>query len=177
MLETIFASLILSVAAVGVLLFLARSWFESRVKSSIEYEYKRQFELFQRQLNQKQQIELVADLIAQYANTPHSEPMTREQRTKLNKLSFQASLWLPGELAIELAKRLQNAPDAKSHFEIVLSARHLLTGDKSIGVEHVTYWDAALEKKAGSASDRSSGLTEVQLMVKPEVPETLGHSG
>lgn len=140
MLEVIITAILASGATTGLVAALAKTWFEARVKASIEHEYKKQFELFQRQLNQQQKVELVAELLGELLATPFGETVTREQRTKLNKLSLQASLWLPPELAIELSKRLQNQPDAKSPFQLVLIARRLLIADSSIGTEHVTIW-------------------------------------
>ena len=148
MFESIFTSVLAAVATVSVLAFLGKSWITARLKASIEQEYKKQFEFFKRELDQKQKVELVADLLAEYMKTPHGETVTREQRTLLNKLSLQASLWLPSELAIELSKRLQNRPDAKTPFDIILIARRELTGDTTITGDHVTLWDAQREQKA-----------------------------
>ncbi len=131
--------------------YLGRTWIESRLKASIDHEYKKQFALFQQELDQKQKVELVADLLAEYLKTPSNEVMDREQRTRLNKLSFQASLWLPSELAIEIGKRLQNKADAKSPFELVLDARRLLIGDSLIRADDVTWWEFSKEKTAGVA--------------------------
>ncbi len=139
---------LLSIAGISIVGFLSRNWIKARLKASIEHEYKKQFELFQRELNQKQKVELVAELLAEWARTPHGETVPREQRTLLNKLSFQASLWLPSELAIELGKRLQNKSDAKSQFEIILIARRLLIGDASLSLGDVTWWEPSKENRA-----------------------------
>ncbi len=45
-----------------------------------------------------------------------------------------------------MSKRLQNKPDAKTSWELVLFARRLLTGDSALGVQHVTYWGLEFEK-------------------------------
>lgn len=148
MFEIVSSSILASICTIAVIGFLGRTWIQARLKASIEHEYKIQFELFQRELNQKQKVELVAELLAEYAKTPYGETVPREQRTLLNKLSFQASLWLPSELAIELGKRLQNKPDAKTPFELILIARRLLIGDASITVADVTWWDPSKEQRA-----------------------------
>ncbi len=147
MIEVVISAFLASGLTATIVGLLAKAWLDARLKASIEHEYKKQFELYQRQLDQHQKVELVADLLGELLATPYGETVTREQRTKLNKLSFQASLWLPGELAIELSKRLQNQPDAKSPFEIMLIARRLLIGDTSIGVQHVTIWGSDRENK------------------------------
>lgn len=147
MLETIVTSAIASTLAFSIVAFMARKWVEARLKSSIEFEYKKQFELFQRQLDRHQKIELVAELLAEFIKIPAGEPLPRDHRHLLNKLSFQASLWLPSDLAIQLSKRLQNQPDAKSPFELILLARQLLTDDASLQLNDVTYWKVELEQR------------------------------
>ncbi len=147
MLQHVVAAILSSTFTVVIIAFLGRTWIEARLKSSIEHEYKKQFELFQRQLDRKQKIELVAELIAEYLKIPQGEKVPREQRHVLNKLSFQATLWLPSELAIQLSARLQNLPNAKSPFELILLARQLLTDDSSLGHEHVTFWNVELEQR------------------------------
>lgn len=147
MLETIITAALAGGGGTILVGVLGRSWLEARIRASIEFEYKKQFELFQRQQQQHDKIALVADLLAEYMKTPRGEVMQRDQRILLNKLSLQASLWLPAELARELAKRLQNAKDARSVYDLILLARKQLTGDTSIGLEHVTLWGSEKEKK------------------------------
>ena len=148
MLETILTSVTASATATVIIGFLGKTWIQSRIKASIEHEYKKQFALFTRELDRKEKIELVAELIGEYMKTPLGEVMEREQRLLLNKLSFKATLWLPSDLAIELSKRLQNLPDAKSPFELVLMARKALLNDESLKPEHVTIWSLEKELRA-----------------------------
>lgn len=148
MFEIISSSILSSICMAAIISFLGRTWIQTRIRASVENEYKKQFELFQRELDQKQKVELVAELMAEFIKTPYGEAIPRDQRTLLNKLSFQASLWLPAELAIELGKRLQNKPDAKSPFDLILIARRLLIDDSSITVGDVTWWDLQKEKDA-----------------------------
>lgn len=147
MLETIVTSVIASTLAFSFVVFMGRKWIEARLKSSIEFEYKKQFEIFQRQLDRHQKVELVAELLAEFIKIPAGEPLPRDHRHLLNKLSFQASLWLPSDLAIQLSKRLQNQPDARSPFELILLARQLLTDDAPLELNDVTYWKAELEQR------------------------------
>jgi hypothetical protein len=131
----------------GVIVFLLKAWIEARVKSSIEHEYSQKLEVFRRELDQKQKVELMSELLAEWIAIPRGEPIPREKRTLLNRLSFQAALWLPPELAIELSKTIQLQPNAKSIFEIILLGRKVLTGDESLTPAHVTFWNANVEKK------------------------------
>lgn len=147
MLEVILAALASGGVSAGIVVFLARGWVEAKIKASIEHEYQKQLVLFQQELERKQKVALVAELVAEFIKIPQGEALPREQRHLLNKLSFQATLWLPRELAVELSKRLQNKPDAKSAFEIILLARKLLTDDVSLAPEHVTFWRPELEQR------------------------------
>ena len=150
MIETFFAALAGTSIAGAVVVFLTKTWIETRLKESIKHEYDQKLEQFKQALEasrlEKQKIELVSELIAEWMANPHGEIFSKEYRARLNRLSFQASLWLPSALAIELSKRLQNKPDAKSSWELVLFARRLLTGDSSLSVEHVTFWGLEFEK-------------------------------
>jgi len=130
-----------------VAVFLLRTWLAARITNSIKSEYDRQLEVYKRELDRKQKIELVSELLAEWIKHPKGEPVPKEQRTKLNKLSFQASLWLPKELAVELNKALQIRPDAKSIFEILLLARKQLLGDDSLTTDSVTFWKPELEQQ------------------------------
>jgi hypothetical protein len=147
MLEVLAAAISSGAISAAVVVFLGRAWVDARIKGSIEHEYRKQLVLFQQELDRKTKVALVADLMAEFIKVPQGEPLPREQRHLLNKLSFQATLWLPPELAIELSKRLQNASGAKSPFEIILLARRLLTDDASLEPGHVTFWRSDLEQR------------------------------
>ncbi len=145
--EAIVAALLSSAITITVVGLLGKSWLEARLKASIDHEYKKQFEIFTRELNRKEKVELVAELVAEYMKTPYGEKLDREQRLLLNKLSFKANLWLPGELAKELGKRLQNKKDAKSPFELILVARKLLIGEEGITQDDITWWEPGQETR------------------------------
>jgi hypothetical protein len=145
--EAIVAALVSSAVTSAVLGAIGKAWLESRLKASIEHEYKKQFEIFTRELNRKERVELVAELMAEYMKTPHGEKLERDQRLLLNKLSFKATLWLPAELAVELGKRLQNKKDAKSPFDLMLVARKLLIGEGGITADDITWWDPGQETR------------------------------
>ena len=147
MLQTILSAILASGIATAILAFLLKSWIEAKLKSAVEHEYQKQLEIFRRNLNRKEKVELVAELLAEYMKTPYGEVMSREQRFILNRLSLEASIWLPSDLAIEVSKRLQNKPDAKSPFDLVLLARKELLGDESLTGAHVTIWSSEKEKR------------------------------
>ncbi len=149
-------SLLTGGAAGAVVAFLLRTWVEARVKASIEHDYDQRLELFKRQLDERQKVAVLSELLAEWIAVPKGEPLPKERRTMINRLSFEASLWLPAELAKELSRTLQTKPGAKSIFEILLLARKQLTGDESLSAEHVTFWGAEFEKLGAPVTSSGS---------------------
>ena len=131
----------------GITAFLAKTWIEARVKASIEHEYAQQLERYRK-------VELVAELFAEWIAVPVGEVVPKERRTRMNQLSFAASIWLPANIVREMSKRLQNQPGAKSYFEVLLLARKELLGDESLEAKDITFWDARLEKKGQPVIER-----------------------
>ena len=154
MLESVLSAIFASVLVNGFILYLLKEWLATRLKSSIEAEYKKQHELFTRELDRKEKVELVSELLAEWIKVPAGENLEREYRTNLNKLSFQCTLWLPPKLSKELSLALQRNNDAKSIFDILLMARKELIDDQDIGTEHITYWgvDRETQKEQQQAS-------------------------
>ena len=120
--------------------FLFKTWIEARVVASITHEYDQQLERFKK-------VEVVAELFAEWIAVPRGEVVPKGRRTRMNQLSFAASIWLPPTIVMEMSKTLQLKPGAKSFFEVLLLARRELLGDQSLTPEHITYWGAELEKK------------------------------
>jgi hypothetical protein len=127
--------------------FLFKTWIEARLVASITHEYNQLLERFKK-------VELVAELFAEWVAVPHGEPVPKEHRTRMNQLSFAASIWLPSAIVIEMSKTLQLKPDAKSPFEVLLLARKELLGDQSLMAEHITWWRAELEKRGDAVVQR-----------------------
>jgi len=142
---------LLSVLAGGVggsvVAFLAKTWIQARVASSIKREYDQHLERHKRELDKRQKVELVAELFAEWIAVPPGELVPKERRTRVNQLSFAAAVWLPADLVAEMSKPLQGKPGAKSYFEVLLLARKELAEDESLRVESITFWGADLEKK------------------------------
>jgi len=141
-------SFLTSSAVIVLAIFLLRNWLIARITNSIKSEYDHQLEIFKRQLDKKQKIELISELLAEWIKYPIGEPIPREQRTKLNKLSFQLTLWLPKGLAEEMNKTLQHQENAKTIFDILLLARKELFEEDALTAEFITFWSYELEQKS-----------------------------
>ena len=86
---------------------------KSILKNTIEFEFKK-----------REQAAMVASLFAEWIDRPN-------EHKELNRLTWEATLWLPDELAKEVNKRLVNAPDAKEMKEILVSIKGIIQGRKS----------------------------------------------
>ncbi|MBL0252854.1 MAG: hypothetical protein IPQ12_09870 [Polaromonas sp.] len=142
--------------------YLANIWLKIRLQESIKHHYATQLEeikstikkendiqneLFKRNEDKKQKIELVAEILAVWMAVPPGEDMAKEHRTRMNTLSFQAAIWLPEKLAKELAKRLQGMPTALIHSELLILARHELNAEDGLTISDITHWPHTLEKQ------------------------------
>jgi hypothetical protein len=82
----------------------------------------------------RQQIKFKAELIAELLAVWLSNP---DDLTILNKLSYQAFLWLPDDISLDLSNLLSKAENAKSVPAIVAEVRKHLLGDTSITAQHI----------------------------------------
>ena len=135
--KVVFYSVSGSVVSIAMLILILKNWFITRLQLSVKAEYDRQTEVYKRDLDRKEKVEMVAELLAEWIQT---ETVTDEQRLILNKLSFKSALWLERDLVVELSKCLQLKPDAKSTFDIVLFARKKLLGVSDLEISDITYW-------------------------------------
>ena len=135
--KIVFYSVSSSVLFIAIALFFLKNWFLTHLQQSIKAEYDKQTEIYKRDLDRKEKIDMVAELLAEWIQT---ETVTAEQRLILNKLSFKSALWLEKDLVVELSKCLQTKPDAKSTFDVVLFARKKLLGVSDLEVSDITYW-------------------------------------
>jgi hypothetical protein len=119
-----------------------------QIKSSIKHENDQHIELFKRNLDKRQKVEIVAELLSVWLAVARGETTTKEHRTRMNLLSFQATIWLPEKLAQELSKTLQDIPNAMSYSELLIFARQELSEKDGLTPLNVTYWPSSLEKQS-----------------------------
>jgi hypothetical protein len=74
--------------------------------------------------------ELIAELLAVWVSKP-------EDLTRLNQLSYQAFLWLPDDIALDLSNLLAHAENAKSVPALVAAVRKHLLGQTVVTGEHI----------------------------------------
>ncbi len=106
-------AIILGTAVLAVVQTLFVFALKSIIKNTIEFEFRK-----------REQAAMVASLFAEWIDKPN-------EHKELNRLTWEATLWLPDELAKEVNKRLANAPDAKEMKEILVSIKGIIQGRKS----------------------------------------------
>jgi hypothetical protein len=91
----------------------------------IKKTYCKQIEDYKTELSMRAQAAMVASLFAEWTASP-------AEKKDLNRLAWEATLWLPDDIALEVNKRLQNRADAKDIKEILVDIKGLMHGKKSI---------------------------------------------
>lgn len=113
-----------TIAILGFIVFISRSWVIERLKASIKHEYDLRVLEVESQKEIRLKGEIVAELLAAWIRK--GEKLDYYQ---LNKLSFQAFVWLPKELAEELSNSLAHSPGAKDVRSIIKNIRTHLQGE------------------------------------------------
>jgi hypothetical protein len=116
-----FIGSIATVAILGVIGYLLRSWIIERLKASIKHEYDLKILEVERQREIRLKGEIVADLLAQWI---------RKNGTldyhELNRLSFQAFIWLPKNLAEKLSNSLSHELGSQDLRDLIKEIRTYL---------------------------------------------------
>ncbi len=102
----------LTVAIIGIIVYIFRSWIIERLKLSIRHGYDLKMLEIERQKEIRLKCEIVAELLAEWIREDD-----KVDYYQLNKLSFQAFVWLPKELAEELSNSLAHeagSPDVRT---------------------------------------------------------------
>ena len=111
--DAIIAYLLTPAVLFGVIAFIVKIW--------IDFVRDARNERIKNEIMIKNKAELIAELISEWIN--HSNDNAR-----LNRLSFEAFLWLPADIAKELSKTLCYKQGAKDINCILLMVRHYLLG-------------------------------------------------
>ncbi|EKF9477937.1 TPA: hypothetical protein ACGFXZ_003804 [Vibrio cholerae] len=102
-------------------------WLQSRIRYSIKNEYDQKIEQLKVDLNfsikKREEAALVAELLAEWISRP-------EDRKTLNKLLWEASLWLPDEEALEINKLLAHGGDITTK-KMIIKVRKIIQGGET----------------------------------------------
>ncbi|OHU87030.1 hypothetical protein BET10_19540 [Pseudoalteromonas amylolytica] len=101
-----------------------RSWLLARLKASIKHEYDLKKLEVEHQKEIRLKGEIVAELLAEWIRKGGNLDYHQ-----LNKLSFQAFVWLPKELAEELSSSLSHQTGAQDVRALIKNIRTYLQGE------------------------------------------------
>ena len=125
---------ITSTALLGILAFLCKGWFEARITAAIQHEYDKKLLDLETTRDIRLKSEIIAELVSEWIGKKDEYCEHKE----LNRLSFQAFLWLPTELAEELSNTLSHQDSADNIRTILIKVRkHLLNKDDSLKAEDI----------------------------------------
>jgi len=105
----------------AILQLVASTWLKANLEGSILHGYDRRLEEYRRELDRRDRAAAIAELFAEWASESPN-------RKTLNRLTWEATLWLPTDIVRDVHKRLSNSPDARDVREILVEVRHLLRG-------------------------------------------------
>lgn len=122
-------------ALIAIVQAVATMWLRARLESSIKHEYDKRLEDLRFQFKQREQAAMIAELLAEWSSGGHSPK-------RLNQLAWEASLWLPSDIVIELAKILCNSPEARPMKELLVDVRrHIKGGSDGVEASHIVHFN------------------------------------
>jgi hypothetical protein len=119
-------------ALIVITQFLATSWLKARFESSIRRVYDKRLEDFRFQFKQREQAAVIAELLAEWSSGHYD-------LKRLNRLIWEASLWLPAETVVELSKIVRNSPDARP-MKLVEVRSHIKEKQDGVGTSHIVHF-------------------------------------
>ena len=112
-----------TITIASIIIYFFRSWLVMKLRWSMKHKYDKEMLKVDTQKEIRLKAEVVADLFAEWIRT--NDEINRYQ---LNKLSFQAFLWLPNNLAEDLSHCLSHTQNAKDIRVLLTDIRKHLQG-------------------------------------------------
>ena len=142
-------------AALGLIF---RKWIVTRIEHSIKHEYDIQLEKLKDDLAVRSRAALVGELLAEWLSHP-------DDRKYMNRLTFEAFLWLPEDIAKDLTKLLSLQPNHPSVRDVIIKVRtHLLGNPDGLTAPEVIVFpkkeDENEQTLGGDSERRKDALSE-----------------
>jgi hypothetical protein len=113
-----------AILSLGALQGLTAIWLKGRFEATLKHTFDRKLEDLKFEIRQREQAAMMAELLSEWvANNP-------PDKKRLNRLTWEASLWLPEDVARDLCATLNHKPGAKSVKELLIEVRKILKGPK-----------------------------------------------
>jgi len=147
----IISAITASVVLIPILVFILQKWISVRIEQSIKHEYDVRLEGIRQDIAVKNRAALVADLLSEWLSRP-------DDSTKLNRLTFEAYLWLPSDIANDLSRRLENRADAPDVRTLLGQARkHLLGANDTFDPQMINIFDPPWKKNVEETGQQKVG--------------------
>lgn len=134
---------------ISVVQWLIAIWVKARLEKSIEHEYAKELEHYRQSVIRREKAAKVAEFFSlwtKYRGLEYeklSEEELFEYYARLNRMSFELSLWVEDEnLLKEMMDLVQDKPGAQNVREIIVRFRDLILQTKrdSFGQDHIVLW-------------------------------------
>lgn len=120
-----------------IVVFVVKTYLKATIEQSIKHDNDKKLEEIKFEMKKREQSALVANMFSKWIFLKDDTDKNRE----LNKLSFEMSLWLPDNIAIEVNKRLKNKEDSKTVMDLIIECRKLLNDGKTeLKPEEITFF-------------------------------------
>ena len=134
MLETILYSIIASFCSVATIAYFGKTWFENRLRASIQHEYNIGLEKFKSEQSRKEKAAVVAEFLSEWTHVKDGDTK------RLNQLLWELSLYLPSHLVKDI-KSMVSSRSGKTASELLVSIRsHLLDGKDPITTNDIVHF-------------------------------------
>jgi uncharacterized membrane protein YhiD involved in acid resistance len=112
-----------TIALMMLVVFLLKNWILRKIQYAVKFEYDKKIEELKEENAKRSKANLIADLLSEWLSFP-------TKQKNLNKLTFEAFLWLPKPIASRLSKLLTHKPDSPNTREIINDVRNYLLQDE-----------------------------------------------
>ena len=123
--QHLIASGVSSIVLLAIASFFGKKWIENRIAQSIKHEYDKKLETYKLEAKRKEQAAVVAEAITEWAASPTEVSDIK----RLQKLVWEATLWLPDELAIDFNNMFMRK--GKTPKEILVAIKSHLWGKET----------------------------------------------
>lgn len=131
----------LTIFIMGLIGFLLKNWFIRKIQYAVKFEYDLKIEELKHDNAKRSRAVLVADLLSEWLSLPEEQKM-------LNKLTFEAFLWLPQPIASKLSLLFTIKPDSPDIREIIYDVRkYLLQNEDKLNAEEIIIFNQEFIRK------------------------------
>ncbi|QED38082.1 hypothetical protein FK178_10260 [Antarcticibacterium arcticum] len=137
----ILSTSLLTTLIITLLGFVFKNWINRKIQYAVKFRYDKQLEEFKEENLKRSKANLVAELLSEWLSFP-------EDQKNLNKLTFEAFLWLPEPIANKLSKLLSHNSDSPEVREVLFDVRkYLMQNDDNLSEEKIIVFTQQYKKQ------------------------------